>query len=305
MKKFIKLLIAKILQTNFLKRILCAANYYKVTNKNVMASISECDAYYSLEKEFADILGDAENTELPYEESDYIWILWLQGEENAPPIVKACINSIRKYWANKKIVVLSNENISQYISLPYFIEEKYKQRVFGAAHYSDLLRTELLYRYGGIWIDSTVLCTSNSVPQSIFRAPLFVYQKIDLTRLDINPTICSSWFIAAKKNCKIISLTRKLLFEYWNKHSTLCNYFLFHICFTLASRKYDEEWSKVPVFNNQSPHTFQFELQNEYQEERWNEIIKMSSFHKLNHHNDYSKYGDNTMYSYIISNFLE
>ena len=39
-----------------------------------------------------------------------IWWCWLQGEDAAPPLCKACLSSIRKHFPDYKIVIINNMN---------------------------------------------------------------------------------------------------------------------------------------------------------------------------------------------------
>ena len=52
------------------------------------------------------------------------------------------------------------------------------------------------------------------------------------------------------------------------------------------------------MFNNRSPHTLMFELGNKFDKDRWNEIKKMSSFHKLTRHIEFVD--KDSFYSYIV-----
>lgn len=86
---------------------------------------------------------------------DCIWICWWQGLENAPDIVKKCVESIRIHAGNHKIVIITDENYKEFVAFPTWLEEKYKRGIITKTHLSDLLRISLLARYGGIWLDST------------------------------------------------------------------------------------------------------------------------------------------------------
>ena len=216
--------------------------------------------------------------------------------------MKACINSIKKSLPDRNIVILTNDNIKDYINFPEYIIKKYEKGIISKAHFSDLIRIELLCNYGGIWIDSTVLCTSPNIPHYILNAPLFVYKAMDLLRTNQMPIVASSWLISAQSNNPILSLTRDLLFRYWKEKNYLMDYYLFHIFFTMATRKYKKEWENVPTFNNNTPHTLMFELGKSYTSERFEQIKKMSVFHKLERHTDYSNTKD-TMYEYIIKTY--
>lgn len=56
--------------------------------------------------------------------SDFIWIFWRQGFENAPQIVKSCFHSIKSTFTDSKVIFLTECNLSEYITLPEFVEKK-------------------------------------------------------------------------------------------------------------------------------------------------------------------------------------
>lgn len=298
-------LLKKIKRKIMLKLNICHVNnkIYHIKNKNIISLINQSTVYEKMEKKYADVLekGIVENGISV--KSDKVWVCWFQGEDKAPDLVRACINSIRKMYMDCDVVVLTDRNIKEYVQMPKYIIEKRKKGIISAQHYSDLLRIELLCKYGGLWLDATVLCTSSDITEGLFDLPLFVYKGMDLLRKDIMPTIASNWLIYAHSNQKILLLTRKLLHMYWQETNDIDDYYIFHIFFALSARRYIEEWNEVPMFNNCNPHTLQFELDNRFDEKRWNQILKMSDFHKLNHHNDYTKV-QNSYYNHIISQYL-
>lgn len=57
------------------------------------------------------------------------------------------------------VKVIDEKNWLEYIDLPDYIICRRERKHIPPAHFADLLRLELLIRYGGTWIDSTVLCT--------------------------------------------------------------------------------------------------------------------------------------------------
>ena len=89
---------------------------------------------------------------LDHEHPKVIWWCWLQGIENAPPIVRACYNSlVHGEWfkANGyKVNVIDAENWKQYIELPEYIVKKWEKKQIPPALFSDLLRLELMIKYG-------------------------------------------------------------------------------------------------------------------------------------------------------------
>ena len=223
-----------------------------------------------------------------------IWWCWLQGFEQAPKLVKSCFESLKKNMPDYDIRIITYANIKNYITLPEYIEEKHYKGIIGAAHYTDLIRLELLYHYGGIWIDSTVLCTDDKMRNVIENSSLFVYQ--DITLPDIT---ASNWLISAKPRNKIIAMTRHILHEYWRNKKIADHYYLFHLVFKLVTNYYQDEWNAVHVYPNTAPHVLVNELNNRFESERFEEIKSLSSFHKLNYKKTYVDNGY-SFYSILI-----
>lgn len=76
--------------------------------------------------------------------NDTIWFCWLQGIEEAPLLVKRCLESLRKNIPDKKIIVIDGNNLGEYVNMPDYITDKWQRGIIGNAHFSDLLRLELL-----------------------------------------------------------------------------------------------------------------------------------------------------------------
>ena len=235
-----------------------------------------------------------------HEYSDIVWWCWFQGEENAPDIVNACLESVRRNMPDKKINIITEENMWDYVFMPDFIKEKYKKGIISRTHFSDLLRLELLITYGGTWIDSTVLCTAE--PNYAFDKPLFVFK----TNEKNDPaTAAQSWFISSEKNNPVLCLTRDLHYKYWKKHSYQIHYFIFYFFMKLAAEKYKEEWNLIPFFSDVPPHIMQRELFTEYSEKRMNQLKRMSDIHKLTYKfkKDSDLQKENTIYKKIIEEY--
>ena len=54
------------------------------------------------------------------------------------------------------------------------VMEKWEKGIITHTHMTDLLRLELLIKYGGMWIDATVLCTAKEeeIPCYFFDSDL-------------------------------------------------------------------------------------------------------------------------------------
>lgn len=216
--------------------------------------------------------------------SNKVWVCWLQGIDNAPPVVKKCYESLKRNLPSKEIVLISEDNLDQYVIFPKYIMEKWTAGVISHTHMTDLLRLELLIKYGGTWIDSTVWCSQNEecIPDYFFKSDLFFFQCLKPGR-DGHSTVMSSWYINAASNNKILLATRYLLYEYWKKNNELLDYFLLHDFFQIVLEYYSMEWKKVIPVCNSTPHILLLRMFDEYDEEMFRYIISQTPFHKLSY----------------------
>lgn len=212
--------------------------------------------------------------------SDTIWICWLQGFDKAPEIVQRCVESIRKHITNKKIVLLDENNLGQYVKMPDYIIDKWKRGIIGNAHFTDLVRLELLIQYGGYWIDSTVLCTDASVLEYIDKEPLFMYS---FYYFGFNPEIMelNNWFIHSCTNNNILCLLRELLYCYWKERDRAVDYFLTHLFLTMAVEYYEKEYKEMPIISQVDAHVLATYIFDEYKEDKYALLKKSTGFHKL------------------------
>lgn len=238
---------------------------------------------------------DKTYAEKPHEISDIIWICWFQGIENAPEIVKGCYDSVKKNNPDKKIIVITSENISQYVKFPEYIIEKWKKGIITHTHMTDLLRLELLIQYGGTWIDATVYCSGNDIPSYFFESDLFFYQLLKPGR-DGNGTYFSSWYMNAKTNNKILMATRELCYAYWEDNNAMWDYFLLHDFMSIVLEYYMEDWNKIIPRDNATPHELLLRLFDKYDEQTWNAIKNQTPFHKLSYKFEQEKFKQNDTY---------
>lgn len=173
-----------------------------------------------------------------------IFTIWLQGEENVPPIVKSCIARARHFYGDR-LIVLDEQSIPDYISLPDYIWKKYRSGKIGPAHFSDICRVELLTEYGGCWLDSTCFLTSE-IPVEILDSDFFMYLTADpLFRFDYS--FVQNCFIRSTKDSRLLAAWRKMIFSYWEKENAEVDYFVHQLLFctlVTCNETAAEEFSK-------------------------------------------------------------
>ena len=236
-----------------------------------------------------------------------IWTCWFQGYANAPSIIKACINSMQKYTSGGyNLIVITEENMADYICMPDFIIDKFKKGIISNAHFSDLLRTLLLINYGGVWLDATVLLTKE-IPKAILNSDLFVFRTPSIY---ISP--CSSWFIVARRKNLLLTKVFEILADYWRTHKYLINYYLFHICvrFVISHNEDAKQiWNNMLCKSNDDSFFLMDKLFHSMDIRMKDFLWDVSFAHKLTY--KFYNFGDesildrkDTYYQYIISEYL-
>ena len=238
--------------------------------------------------------------ELTHEHPKVIWWCWLQGIEAAPPIVRACYNSlVQDEWFKVngyKVNVIDAENWKEFIELPEYIVKKWKKKQIPPALFTDLLRLQLLIKYGGTWIDSTVLCTgfkefeslssssgSSSSPsvqefKKYLEADLFLFQ---YTKQGSIPVSISNWFISACSNNEVLMVLREMLYAYWKDYDCTLDYYIFHLFFAMISKEYPEQIAAMPYAQSQNSLVLLHHWGEKFEQKKWDKLTSQVCFHKL------------------------
>ncbi len=96
-----------------------------------------------------------------------IFILWFQGEEQMPPIVRLCYERAKRFCLNHPVILLNRENLKNYIDVPQIVYDKLDTGKFTIQFFADLIRNILIAKYGGIWMDATIYLSSP--PPAVFK----------------------------------------------------------------------------------------------------------------------------------------
>lgn len=256
---------------------------------------------YDYLKKYSYILNSKSEDGLIDSKSEFrIWQMWWQGEENAPEIVKKCLESVEKYYPNNRVVITS-KNLSEYLEIPPIILEKFEKGLIEYAHFSDFIRTALIYKYGGVWIDSTCFLTE-PIPNEILEQEVFYFKKPAWEEIKVAPDNYllkqiiakypndypihsgSNWFLVGKQNNVVFEKMYKILLEYWNNENFAIDYFFYHTLLSIIviHDKYcNNLYNKMLNYSNNPPHLLQKSLDNDFDEEIFNSFKNGSFVHKL------------------------
>lgn len=277
---------------------------------------------YNYLKKYVYAIDTNNKTETQQKEYKHtIWQMWLQGEENAPDVVKKCFASVRKFHPEHNIIIVTQDNFKDYVDIPEFIIEKYKQKKIGNAHFSDIIRLFLLSKYGGTWIDSTCLLTA-PIPDEILYSNVFFFKNepwCDINEFPSEKLLTKfvenknfepvypgpNFFISAKPNNSLINDVKNLLVEYWRYEDFARHYYFFHY-FTTLSIMYNpvsaEDFSKMISIPQSKPHKLLVNLSNNYNKNLCEEIKNTCFIHKLSFKKLHkAKMNNNSFYNNLIS----
>ena len=257
---------------------------------------------YKKYKYALDEFDNSYDSSLPHKQSNKVWICWFQGIENAPLVVKRCYQSLKEHLTDRETILITSENMLEYVQFPDFIMDKWKSGQITHTHMTDLLRLELLLKYGGTWIDATVFCTRDRVdiPDYFFDSELFIFQTLKPGR-DGHATGLSSWYMSACTNNKVLMAARFLCYEYWKKNNSMVDYFLLHDFIAIALDRYEEEQKAIVPFSNATPHILLLRLFEQYDDRMYGYILEQTPFHKLSYKfNEEQKAMEGTYYQKLF-----
>lgn len=181
------------------------------------------------------------------ENSKNVFLYWHQGEENIPLVHKMNIDNIRRRLEHTEwnvivtsLVESSQFYIGNFIELPdYFFGMKDKLIDLNSinGNQSDIIRLRLLEKYGGVYLDTSVIFLKNSIEEINLYNALFEkeetevagYTNFTFTRKNADG---SNYFedakdglelgvLYAKKNSQFLKIFNKEIDKYWlwKKHN--------------------------------------------------------------------------------------
>lgn len=211
-----------------------------------------------------------------------VWVCWWQGIEKAPEIVKMCVESIRRNIGNHKLIVITEENISDYVEFPDWMIEKYKKGIISKTHLSDVLRLELMAKYGGLWLDSTFYC-SDSI-EYLFDLPVWSIKRPNYRYSSVACGYFANYsFGCSVENRKVYAIIRDYLFEYWKKYDYMIDYLFLDYLIVLARNNHeyvDSLFAAIPDNNPMCDELLKV-LNKPYDDIAWEQLRQDTQLFKL------------------------
>lgn len=229
-------------------------------------------------------------------ECNIIWIFWYQGITDAPPIVKACIESIKKNSANYQVVILDNTNLEDYYRPSPEIIKKVEKGIISLTQFSDIIRMNLLHMYGGRWIDATIYLTG-----TVFKDNEFFTIKSSLDAWRVSRGQWTGFFMGGE-NPQLYMFCKLFFEQYWKKHNILVTYFLIDYAIRLAYNLNSTVRERIDSVDQYPKDIYylQANLNNHIGQSDYYSFISKSKIHKLSYKIDFNHDSDSVYNSYII-----
>lgn len=237
--------------------------------------------------------------------SNELWVFWAQGFDNAPEMIKLCINSIKRNSKKWNFHLLSLSNVKDYIDLPKFIWEKLNNGNITLTQFSDILRFALGNKYGGLWIDATTFVT-----KQISISDTSKYWTTKLYEKEIECVSHCRWngaLMYIPKGNEFADYIYKAFITYWQNQTVLIDYFLIDYFTDISLRQLetfknelnDVEFNNINIFHLDSI------LNEPCNKETLEAYLKNNPYNKLQRRSNYIKYlnGKLTNYGYLVEHY--
>ena len=234
-----------------------------------------------------------------------IWSVWWQGEDNAPEVVKMCFASINACKGAHPFRIITSENYREYIDLPEAIIRKFQAGTIRHSFFSDILRVYLLYHYGGLWLDATILVTGD-IPEEIFVREFFsIKMGHNPNSYAVTMERWASFCQAAHKGSMLCGFALDMHIEYWKNQNVPVDYILIDYFYALAYEEFPEcrkLLDSVPV-NNRDTEKLMPVLNHKWDSVKFEELSASTRFFKLSHKHKFVKAvsGQETFYGHFVS----
>ncbi len=208
-----------------------------------------------------------------------IFMLWQQGWDKAPPLVRACAESWRRQNPDWQLHLLDNEGIAEFLpALPNIPERAARTTQ------SNIVRLALLQRHGGVWADATLFCArplDDWLPQ-VAGPNLFLFSYPRPYRL------AEIWFMAAAPQNGLLTAWQQMVAAYWRHFSRPHHYYWMEFLLGYLVDTDPEAaavWQKVVKLG---PHASEIVAANRFNQQTQREVFDLIDrnsvpVHKLSH----------------------
>ncbi|WP_044470310.1 capsular polysaccharide synthesis protein [Mannheimia massilioguelmaensis] len=223
-----------------------------------------------------------------------VFTYW-DNDDKLPPIVSLCRESLKKYISTDKfdLIILNSESYKEWTD---FRKEQIKAEIT-QAHFTDILRTKLLEKWGGFWIDATDMLTQDfyEATQKIREQKQFIFTYAG--------SRTGTWFMYSKPRNYIMSMLSEAISLWWELKCYLTNYFMIHDIiemFYWVDPDYRCDWDEMLKIHPSDALSVLRAYNRTISPEEFDKLISSSFVHKLTYKYDAEKIVQSSALSYLL-----
>jgi tetratricopeptide (TPR) repeat protein len=224
-----------------------------------------------------------------------IYFFWAQGIDNAPPVVRRCHHELLRHHTPDHVVTLDANSIEDLVH----IDKNAYEKAPNWTKLSDILRLELLYRYGGIWVDATCLVRTHLLevtPQLLEPSGFFAF-RWGRNRL-------ATWFLAAEPGNYLVAMWRAAQYAYWRHFDRSIDYKFVHHLFEALCHldgEFKARWDETPKMRAKHSAAFRHVMHQTYEPDRFQQLLDSRFIHKLTYKYNSEQIRDDSFLSRLIT----
>ena len=161
-----------------------------------------------------------------------IFVFWAQGfNAKGNVLLNECLKSIEKFYPDFNLIKIDLKNYSKYVHINEKIVYLLNNKFITVQCFSDVLRVNLLYKYGGYWFDATIINFSRlPLDTMLLENNIFTLNNNSKTKIEIWGKVCdityTSFFIGAVQNEPTMGCICDMYNLYFSKYPIIIGYFL-------------------------------------------------------------------------------
>ncbi len=222
-----------------------------------------------------------------------VWICRWHGLENAPDLVKKCVESIRRHFPDSMadIRIITFENYMRYVEFSQNVVDKFNSGKITEECLSDILQAQLLYRYGGLWIDASYFITDDRAQELLTRTGFYCQKS---GKSDCDDIIRGRWswdLIMGNAGFELFGFVMEAFELYLASDSEFQDYFTVDYFIAIAYDNIQSVRNAIDVCPVNNPRFLELsEISNRiFCKERFDKISRDTYAFKMNCREDYRK----------------
>lgn len=247
-------------------------------------------------------IAEAPNQGIKRTNTGPIWVCWWQGEDNMPPIVKVCWEKLCSINFDRKVILITKDNYKQFVNIELHIVNLFENGHISITQLSDILRFNLLYKYGGIWLDSTIYV--NESASKLLDSP-FITLSVDYSEKYISKGQWSSFLFGGNNENILFKFIVDSFNLYYKRYRQPMDYYIIDYIIAYA---YEKNAGIRHLINSYAIRVSDLyvvhKALNQEFDKKITEVLKDTPFNKLTWKIDIDKLPFNSMYHHLIQNNL-